>query len=85
MKILDRYPLRQFVQIFLVCFLSMMGLYVVIDAFQHLDKFSAHAEEGGSLLGIIAEYYAYRSLSFFDRTGGILEATRVFWVISSCE
>jgi len=72
MKILDRYLLRQFVQIFLICFLSMMGLYVVIDAFQHLDQFSGHAEEGGNLLGIIGEYYAYRSLSFFDRTSGIL-------------
>jgi len=72
MKILDRYLLRQFVQIFLICFLSMMGLYVVIDAFQHLDQFSGHAKEGGNLIGIIGKYYAYRSLSFFDRTSGIL-------------
>ncbi len=72
MKILDRYLLRQFAQVFLICFLSMMGLYVVIDAFQNLDQFSRHAKENGNLLGIIGEYYAYRSLSFFDRTSGIL-------------
>ncbi|MCA9231954.1 MAG: LptF/LptG family permease [Planctomycetales bacterium] len=72
MKILDRYLLRQFVQVFLICFLSMMGLYVVIDAFQHLDQFSSHAEQNGGLLHVIAEYYAYRALSFFDRTSGIL-------------
>jgi len=72
MKILDRYLLRQFVQVFLICFLSMMGLYVVIDAFQNLDQFSRHAKENGNLLGVISEYYAYRSLSFFDRTSGIL-------------
>jgi len=72
MKILDRYLLRQFVQVFLICFLSMMGLYVVIDAFQNLDQFSRHVKGNGNLLGVIGEYYAYRSLSFFDRTSGIL-------------
>lgn len=72
MKILDRYLLRQFIQVFLICFFSMMGLYVVIDAFQHLDQFSNHAKENGNLLAIMGKYYAYRSLSFFDRTGGIL-------------
>jgi len=72
MKILDRYLLRQFIHVFLICFLSMMGLYVVIDAFQNLDQFSRHAKENGNLLAIIGKFYAYRSLSFFDRTSGIL-------------
>ncbi|NOY43019.1 MAG: LptF/LptG family permease [Planctomycetes bacterium] len=72
MMILDRYLLRQYVQIFVICFVSMMGLYIVIDAFGHLDQFSSYAKENGNLLAIIGEYYAYRSLSFFDRAGGIL-------------
>ena len=72
MMILDRYLLRQYVQVFAICFLSMMGLYVVIDLFGHLDQFSSYADENGNLLGIIGKYYAYRSLSFFDRSGGIL-------------
>ncbi len=70
--ILDRYLLRQFAQIFMICFLSMTGLFIVIDVFGHLDNFSAHAEEHGSLFGIIAEFYAYRALGIFDRTAGIL-------------
>ncbi len=72
MKILDRYLLRQFVQVFLICFLSMMGLYIVIDAFQNLDQFSQHAKQNGNLLLVIGKYYAYQSLGFFDRTSGIL-------------
>ena len=32
-KIIDRYLLRQFVQVLVICFLSMIGLYIVIDAF----------------------------------------------------
>ena len=72
MMILDRYLLRQYVQVFAICFMSMMGLYIVIDAFGHLDQFSSYAEQNGNLLGVIGEYYAYRSLSFFDRSSGIL-------------
>ena len=72
MMILDRYLLRQYVQVFAICFMSMMGLFVVIDAFGHLDQFSSYAEQQGNLLLVIGEYYAYRSLSFFDRAGGIL-------------
>jgi lipopolysaccharide export system permease protein len=64
--------LRQFLQVFVICFLSLTGLYIVIDLFGHLDHFSSYAEKSGNLLGVIAKYYAYHSLSFFDRTSGIL-------------
>ncbi len=72
MTLLDRYLLRQFVQIFVICFLSLMGLYLVIDLFGHLDSFSAEAAREGNLLKVIAKYYGYQSIGFFDRTSGIL-------------
>ena len=53
MMILDRYLLRQFVQIYVICFLSLTGLYVVIDAFGHMSSFSAYAAEHGNLVGTI--------------------------------
>lgn len=82
MKILDRYLLKQFVQIFAICFLSLMGLYVVIDAFGHLDSFSNYAKENGSLLGVIAEYYGYQSISFFDRTSGMLAMIAAMFTVT---
>lgn len=81
MTILDRYLLRQFVQVFFICFFSMMGLYVVIDAFGHLDNFSKHAEQSGNIFIVIAEYYSYQSLTFFDRTGGILVMTSTLFTV----
>ncbi len=73
MQIIDRYLLRQFVQTFLICFLSLTGLYIVIDAFTHLESFMACAEATGQNLGsLMGSYYAYRSLFFFDRTSGML-------------
>lgn len=82
MFILDRYLLRQFVQIFLICFASLMGLYVVIDAFGHLDHFSASADAGGGLMWVIARYYAYRSLAFFDQTSGILALIAAMFTVA---
>jgi lipopolysaccharide export system permease protein len=72
MFILPRYLLRQFLQVFVICFLSLTGLYIVIDLFGHLDHFSSYAEKEGNLLGVIGRYYWYHSLAFFDRTSGIL-------------
>ena len=85
MMILDRYLLRQFVQIFVICFLSLTGLYVVIDAFGHLDHFSAYAAEHGNLMGTIAQFYGYRSLSFFDRTSGMLAMIAAMFTVTWLE
>jgi len=82
MFILNRYLLRQFLQVFLICFLSLTGLYIVIDAFGHLDHFSSHAEKGGSLFGIMAQYYAYHSLAFFDGTSGILAMISAMFTVT---
>jgi len=72
MFILYRYLLRQFVQIFLICFCSMDGLYIVIDAFTNLEEFITYGEKHGGVFMVIGKYYAYRSLSFFDATSGIV-------------
>jgi len=82
MFIIDRYLLKQFTQIFVICFLSMTGLFIVIDAFENLDAFSAQAGQEGSLLGIIAKYYAYRSLGIFERTGGILAMLAAMFTVT---
>ncbi len=82
MKLLDRYLLRQFVQIFMICFLSLIGLYVVIDLFGHLDSFSAEAAREGNLLKVIAKYYGYQSIGFFDRTSGILAMLSAMFTVT---
>ena len=83
MFILNRYLLRQFLQVFAICFLSLTGLYIVIDAVGHLDSFSSYAEKGGgSLFGIMASYYSYHSLAFFDGTSGILAMISAMFTIT---
>lgn len=82
MFIIYRYLLRQFTQIFLICFLSLMGLYVVVDAFQHLESFSAYSKTQGSLIGVMVEYYAYDSLEFFDRTSGMIAMLAAMFTVT---
>ncbi|MCS7305609.1 MAG: LptF/LptG family permease [Thermoguttaceae bacterium] len=72
MGIIDRYLLRQFVQTFVICFLSLWGLYVVFDLFTNLEEFLQAGEKTGNLWGLIGEFYGYQAIGFFDRTSGLL-------------
>jgi lipopolysaccharide export system permease protein len=84
-RILDLYLLKQFMQVLVICFCSMAGLYVVIDAFGHLDHFVDFANENGNLLIILAEYYGYRTLEFFDRTSGLLALIGAMFTVTWIE
>jgi len=72
MSILDRYLLRLFVKVLCACFLSMVGLYIVIDAFGNLDEFIGYGREQGGPFPVIADYYSARVPWFFDHASGML-------------
>ncbi|HUG68148.1 MAG TPA: LptF/LptG family permease [Pirellulaceae bacterium] len=72
MSTFDRYLLRLFVKVLLACFLSMVGLYIVIDVFNNLDEFLGYGREQGGLLAVIADYYSARVPWFFDHASGLL-------------
>ncbi len=82
LRIVDRYVLRQFVQFYLICFLSLVGLYIVIDAFGRLDHFVDHSKNGGSLLATIGKYYGYKSLAFFNQTSGMLALIAAMFTVT---
>lgn len=82
MRIIDRYLLRQFLQVFLICFCSLTGLYIVFDAFGNLDDFMQHAEGSGSLLTLMGQFYAFRAIFFFDRTSGVLALTAAMFTVT---
>jgi lipopolysaccharide export system permease protein len=82
MFLLDRYLLRQFLQIFLICFSSLFGLYVVIDSFSNIEDFMRFAGGHGNLWAIMGQYYGIRSLAFFDRTSGILTLIAAMFTVA---
>lgn len=38
MTLIDRYLLTTWIKVYLICYISLAGLYVVIDAFSNLDE-----------------------------------------------
>jgi len=83
MSTFDRYILRRFWHVFVVSFIAMMGLYIVIDAFNNVDNFFAHNEGGPlSIMWNMIRFYGYRSCLFFDTIGSIVSITAVSVVLS---
>ncbi len=82
MKIIDRYLLRQFTKTFLICFLSLLGLYVVFDAFTNLESFLRIADKQGGLAKVLGQYYVYHAILFFDRTVGLVNLAAAMFTIT---
>jgi lipopolysaccharide export system permease protein len=82
MKIIDRYMLRQFIHVFVICFLSLTGLYLVLDAFSNLDNFLRYAEQRGSLLSVMGEFYFYRAIGFFERLSGVISMIAAMFTVT---
>src|SRR5689334_1889719 len=67
LKHIDRLLIRGYLKAYIVCLISMLGLYIVVDLFTNLEDF---AHEGGGLFRTLAHigvYYAYRVPQIFDR------------------
>ncbi len=82
MGIIDRYLLRQFIQTFLICYLSLTGLYVVFDAFTNLEAFLECADRAGGLARLMGRYYIFRAIFFFDRMAGILTLVSAMFTVT---
>lgn len=82
MRKIDRYLLRQFVQVFLICFVSLAGLYTVIDAFGRLDDFTGGDQSFGEAAVAAGRYYAMQSLGFFNKTSGVLTLIAAMFTVT---
>ena len=72
MKILDRYLTFAFLKIFLICFVSLSGLFTVIHLFTNLDEIMEIAKARGGMKEALLDFYGPRTLEFFDRMAGVL-------------
>ncbi len=77
----DRYLIRQFLVSYLICFVSLVSLYVVIDAFTNFDEFSEVASGIGELIQVMATYYGCRITLIFDRLAGVITLLAAMFVL----
>ena len=72
MRILDRYVLRHFFLAYVVCFTSLLSLYIVIDLFSRIDEFAEHSHGAKQLFVNFGTYYLFRIPWFFQRLSGVI-------------
>src|SRR5262245_27339087 len=63
---IDRLLIRGYFKAYLICLLSLLSLYVVIDLFTNLDDFT-HRRDLLATLQHIGSYYGYKTAHIFDR------------------
>jgi lipopolysaccharide export system permease protein len=69
MRLLDRLLIRNFLRAYLVCLVSLLGLYIVVDLFTNLEDFSERHQGLGAVLQHIGAYYGFKVAQIFDRLG----------------
>jgi lipopolysaccharide export system permease protein len=83
--VIDRYITRAQLNAFVIVFVSLAGLYFVFDAFTNIDEFSAHAKQAGGLARVLASYYGYRLIQFFDTTSPVISLASAMFALSWLE
>ena len=67
LTIIDRQMLAAFFKAYIVCLVSMLSLYVVVDLFTNLDDFTGKNKPWQKVAIDIAAFYGYRLSQIFDR------------------
>ncbi len=67
MNLLDRMLIRGYLKAYVVCLISLLSLYIVVDLFINIDDFASHTKGGFlPMLRHIVVYYSYRVSQYFD-------------------
>lgn len=67
LRLLDRQMIFSYVKAYLICLVSLLGLFIVIDLFMNLDDFTQGGRPMVQVLEHIGKYYGYKSTQIFDR------------------
>ena len=67
LRLMDRVLMRSYAKSYLICVVSLLGLYIVVDYFANLDDFARIKGGLVTALSHISLYYGCRLTSIFDR------------------
>jgi lipopolysaccharide export system permease protein len=70
-RILDRQRYWSFLKAYAICYVSLVGLFIVIDAFSNFDEFAKRAE-GLEMFQAMGRYYLVHQSLFFDYLCGVI-------------
>ena len=72
MRILDRERYWSFFKAYVICYVSLVGLFIVIDAFSNMDEFTKRADGVAETLQVMGRYYLIHQSLFFDYLCGVI-------------
>ncbi|MFO0945094.1 MAG: LptF/LptG family permease [Planctomycetota bacterium] len=72
MRIMDRYLFWNFIGSYLICFVSMVGLYVVIDLFANADEFLEDHAGTVAFVRRAGKFYFIHSFEYFGKLSPII-------------
>lgn len=82
MLILDRQRYWAFGKAYVICFVALVGLYIVIDAFSNLDEFFKVEENTAKLFAFIGRFYLVRLSLFYDRLCGVIAMLAAIFTVT---
>ncbi len=82
MHTIDRYVLRNFFRVFLICLASVTGMYFVADFVGNLTEFVDHADSRDNPWIVLGTFYGARLPWFFDLTSRVIALTASVFVVT---
>lgn len=67
MTLIDRLLIRSYLKAYLVCLVSLLSLYIIVDLFTNLEDFTDRHRGLTPVLRHISQYYTYRVAKIFDQ------------------
>jgi lipopolysaccharide export system permease protein len=82
MRILDRERFWAFAKAYVICFIALVGLYVVIDAFENIDEFAKISDGTLDLFRKMGHYYLIKMSLFYDRLCGVITMMAAIFTVT---
>jgi lipopolysaccharide export system permease protein len=82
MRILDRERYWAFLKAYIICFVALVGLYVVIHAFTNLDEFTERSDGIVQLFQVMGQFYMIRLSLFYDQLCGIISMMAAIFTVT---
>ncbi|WP_165221363.1 LptF/LptG family permease [Aquisphaera insulae] len=82
MRILDRQRYWAFLKAYVTCYISLVGLWVVIDAFSNVDEFMKRCDGFSELVQAMGRYYLIHQAAYFDMLGGVISMMAAIFTVT---
>jgi lipopolysaccharide export system permease protein len=82
MLVLDRLMVQSYIKSYIICLVSLLSLYIVVDLFMNVSEF-AHVNDGlRSFLAHVGKYYAAQSSRIFDKLSEMIVLLAAMFTIA---